>query len=231
MSSSLFVTFISSSENIIIFSFFFKKEKKIVNRSFGKKMKEKSKEIWLLFSLWTFFALIVYTYSCYQFITMRDLMYERFQLTDQNLKKKVSLTSWDALAVSGLMMWDNIYFVTEVTVTGEHMGNPINWLTKFTSQKLAVGANCNWVSFNFRCPLIDAENHWYFLSQWSSRFLGLKQVCTGLLWVLSVSMWCIFFGVVIGILFTLVLIYRHSIEIRSYMASYNWDKKLGHFIL
>ena len=88
MSSSLFVTFISSSENIIIFSFFFKKEKKIVNRSFGKKMKEKSKEIWLLFSLWTFFALIVYTYSCYQFITMRDLMYERFQLTDQNLKKK-----------------------------------------------------------------------------------------------------------------------------------------------
>ena len=194
-------------------------------------MKEKSKEIWLLFSLWTFFALIVYTYSCYQFITMRDLMYERFQLTDQNLKKKVSLTSWDVLAVSGLMMWDNIYFVTEETVTGEHMGNPINWLTKFTSQKLAVGASCNWVSFNFRCPLIDAENHWYFLSQWSSRFLGLKQVCTGLLWVLSVSMWCIFFGVVIGILFTLVLIYRHSIEIRSYMASYNWDKKLGHFIL
>ena len=85
MSSSLFVAFISSSENIIIFSFFFKKEKKkIVNRRFGKKMKEKSKEIWLLFSLWTFFALIVYTYSCYQFITMRDLMYERFQLTDQN---------------------------------------------------------------------------------------------------------------------------------------------------
>ena len=112
-----------------------------------------------------------------------------------------------------------------------YMGNPINWLTKFTSQKLAVGASCNWVSFNFRCPLIDAENHWYFLSQWSSRFLGLKQVCTGLLWVLSVSLWYIFFGVVIGILFTLVLIYRHSIEIRSYMASYNWDKKLGHFIL
>ena len=51
MSSSLFVTFISGSENIIIFSFFFKKEKKIVNRSFGKKMKEKSKETWLLFSL------------------------------------------------------------------------------------------------------------------------------------------------------------------------------------
>ena len=107
-------------------------------------------------------------------------------MRDSNLltkikKKKVSLTSWDVLAVSGLMMWDNIYFVTEVTVTGEHMGNPINWLTKFTSQKLAVGASCNWVSFNFRCPLIDAENHWYFLSQWSSRFLGLKQVCTGLL--------------------------------------------------
>lgn len=40
-------------------------------------------------------------------------------------------------------MWDNIYFVTEETVTGEHMGNPINWLTKFTSQKLAVGASCN----------------------------------------------------------------------------------------
>ena len=157
-------------------------------------------------------------------------------MRDSNLltkikKKKVSLTSWDVLAVSGLMMWDNIYFVTEETVTGEHMGNPINWLTKFTSQKLAVGASCNWVSFNFRSPLIDAENHWYFLSQWSSHFLGLKQVCTGLLWVLSVSMWCIFFGVVIGILFTLVLIYRHSIEIRSYMASYNWDKKLGHFIL
>ena len=84
-------------------------------------MKEKSKETWLLFSLWTFFALIVYTYSCYQFITMRDLMYERFQLTDQNLKKKVSLTSWDVLAVSGLMIWDNIYFVTEVTVTGEYI--------------------------------------------------------------------------------------------------------------
>ena len=200
----------------------------------GKKWRQKVRKLDFYFRCkhLVLFALIVYTYSCYQFITMRDLMYERFQLTDQNLKKKkVSLTSWDVLAVSGLMMWDNIYFVTEVTVTGEHMGNPINWLTKFTSQKLAVGASCNWVSFNFRCPLIDAENHWYFLSQWSSRFLGLKQVCTALLWVLSVSLWCIFFGVVIGILFTLVLIYRHSIEIRSYMASYNWDKKLGHFIL
>ena len=47
-------------------------------------------------------------------------------MRDSNLrtkikKKNVSLTSWDALAVSGLMMWDNIYFVTEVTVTGEHI--------------------------------------------------------------------------------------------------------------
>lgn len=90
MSSSLFVAFISSSENIIIFSFFFKKEKKFVNRSFGEKVKEKSKKHDFYFRCehLVLFALIVYTYSCYQFITMRDLMYERFQLTDQNLKKK-----------------------------------------------------------------------------------------------------------------------------------------------
>ena len=90
MSSSLFVAFISSSENIIIFSFFFKKEKKFVNRSFGKKVKEKSKKHDFHFRCehLVLFALIVYTYSCYQFITVRDLMYERFQLTDQNLKKK-----------------------------------------------------------------------------------------------------------------------------------------------
>ena len=58
-------------------------------------MKEKSKEHDFYFRCehLVLFALIVYTHSCYQFITVRDLMYERFQLTDQNLKKKVSLTS------------------------------------------------------------------------------------------------------------------------------------------
>lgn len=57
---------------------------------------------------------------------MRD-----FNLLIKIKKKKVLLISWDVFVVSGLMMWNNIYFVIEVIVIGEYIWEIllIGWLS------------------------------------------------------------------------------------------------------